>query len=492
MRVDAHALPFGRGSFDAIVSIDAWEYFGTGDHYPPYLATFLKPGGQLGVATPALTTEVRELGEIPEHIDRVVGAESAAWHTAEWLRSQWEFSRAFASVTARNQPDACANWLLWERAVMELKGQPTSPVQGMLEADGGAFVTLRARHREGRMSLDATDLGHLRRAVELARLALERGDEPFGSVLVSGDGEVLFEDHNHVVALDATQHPEFAIARWAGAHLTAAERAAATVYTSGEHCPMCSAAHAWVGLGRIAYAVSSAQLGAWRSAWGAAASPVARALDPRRRAGRGRRRAGPGARGRGPRPPRPLRPRPPLTRHPAYDRTQPAVTSPPFRAPLPRRGPEMEGRSQEASPHPRRGPQVVAERFESPPLPRRGPEMEGRSQEPSPHPRRGPEMEGCGERRREPHDVLDRRLHDSTSGLALPAIRGACGAHRLGPAASVPRTVPRCVRVRLRAAHRCPARPCRTSGRGAGQLRLAPHGRAAARAQWCPTIPTST
>ena len=39
------------------------------------------------------------------------------------------------------RPDACANWLLWERAVMELKGQPTSPVQQMLEADGGAFVT---------------------------------------------------------------------------------------------------------------------------------------------------------------------------------------------------------------------------------------------------------------------------------------------------------------------------------------------------------------
>ena len=125
------------------------------------------------------------------------------------------------------------------------------------------------------MSLSATDLQHLRRAVDLARLALERGDEPFGSVLVSGSGEVLFEDHNHVVALEATQHPEFAIARWAGAHLSATERAAATVYTSGEHCPMCSAAHAWVGLGRIVYAVSSAQLGEWRSAWGAPASPVA-------------------------------------------------------------------------------------------------------------------------------------------------------------------------------------------------------------------------
>lgn len=141
MRVDAQKLPFGHGAFDAIVSIDAWEYFGTGDHYPPYVAKFLKPGGQLGVATPALTTEVRELGEIPDHIDKVVGAETAAWHTADWLRSQWEFSRAFASVTARTQADGCANWLLWERAVLELRGKQTSPVQQMLEMDGGAFLT---------------------------------------------------------------------------------------------------------------------------------------------------------------------------------------------------------------------------------------------------------------------------------------------------------------------------------------------------------------
>jgi len=125
------------------------------------------------------------------------------------------------------------------------------------------------------MTIDATDLGHLRRAVSLARLALERGDEPFGSVLVSGGGDVLFEDHNHVVAVDPTQHPEFAIARWAGANLSPDERAVATVYTSGEHCPMCSAAHAWAGLGRIVYAASSAQLGAWRSAWGSPPSPVA-------------------------------------------------------------------------------------------------------------------------------------------------------------------------------------------------------------------------
>ncbi|HEY8528600.1 MAG TPA: nucleoside deaminase [Paenibacillaceae bacterium] len=108
-----------------------------------------------------------------------------------------------------------------------------------------------------------TDLKHLRRCVELARQALESGDQPFGSVLVSGDGKVLFEDHNRIAGGDGTRHPEFEIARWAAKHLTPEERSRATVYTSGEHCPMCAAAHGWVGLGRIVYATSSAQLAEW-------------------------------------------------------------------------------------------------------------------------------------------------------------------------------------------------------------------------------------
>jgi tRNA(Arg) A34 adenosine deaminase TadA len=121
---------------------------------------------------------------------------------------------------------------------------------------------------------DETDVRHLRRCIELARLAYEAGDEPFGSVLVSGDGEVLAEDHNRVATGDATRHPEFELARWAGAHLTPEERSRATVYTSTEHCPMCAAAHGWVGLGRIVYASSSEQRSGWLEEWGLPASPV--------------------------------------------------------------------------------------------------------------------------------------------------------------------------------------------------------------------------
>lgn len=122
--------------------------------------------------------------------------------------------------------------------------------------------------------LTATDLAHLRRCVALARSALEQGDAPFGSVLVAADGAVLYEDHNRIAGGDQTQHPEFAIARWAAQNMPVAERATATVYTSGEHCPMCAAAHAWVGLGRVVYATSSAQLSAWLQEWGVAPSPV--------------------------------------------------------------------------------------------------------------------------------------------------------------------------------------------------------------------------
>lgn len=118
------------------------------------------------------------------------------------------------------------------------------------------------------------DLKYLQRCVDLARTALEKGDEPFGSILVSADGVVLMEDHNRVSGGDQTQHPEFAIARWAAENLSPEERAKATVYTSGEHCPMCAAAHGWVGLGRIVYASSSQQLAQWSMEMGLEPSPV--------------------------------------------------------------------------------------------------------------------------------------------------------------------------------------------------------------------------
>jgi tRNA(Arg) A34 adenosine deaminase TadA len=116
---------------------------------------------------------------------------------------------------------------------------------------------------------------HLRRCVELAAEAVEAGDEPFGSVLVDVEGRVLHEDRNRANTVDATYHPEIAVAKWAAQNMDSDARAKAVVYTSGEHCAMCSAAHAWAGLGRIVYVSSSKQLDEWMDEMGVeSSSPI--------------------------------------------------------------------------------------------------------------------------------------------------------------------------------------------------------------------------
>lgn len=153
LRADANDLPFAREWFDAIVSIDAFEYFGTGDHYLSTLCRFLVPDGQLAVATPALTSDVRDLGEVPAHIAALVGWEAVAWHTAGWWRSHWDITGLVQTTSARSQPSGWHDWLLWAKACRERGHDPAQATIDMLEADAGRFITfamLVARNRPSR------------------------------------------------------------------------------------------------------------------------------------------------------------------------------------------------------------------------------------------------------------------------------------------------------------------------------------------------------
>jgi len=117
------------------------------------------------------------------------------------------------------------------------------------------------------VGVSQVDLQHLRRCVELARTALDNGHAPFGAILVDAKGQTLHEDHNRVTDDDQTLHAEMGIVRWAVANLAPVHRIRTTLYTSCEQCPMCAAAHAWAGLGRIVYATSCAQLTEWLAEW---------------------------------------------------------------------------------------------------------------------------------------------------------------------------------------------------------------------------------
>ena len=89
LRLDAHALPFAAGFFDAIIAIDSYLYFGTDDRYLAYLSAFLKPEGYLGVVDIAFTREVTCAADAPEYLRTRYPTHWSFVHGVEWWRSHW-------------------------------------------------------------------------------------------------------------------------------------------------------------------------------------------------------------------------------------------------------------------------------------------------------------------------------------------------------------------------------------------------------------------
>jgi tRNA(adenine34) deaminase len=100
------------------------------------------------------------------------------------------------------------------------------------------------------------DLGPMREAIALSEQARKRGNMPFGAVLVAPDGKILARGENAIVSeRDITSHAEINALRAASKTCTPQQIAAATMYASGEPCPMCSGAMIRVGLRRLVFGI---------------------------------------------------------------------------------------------------------------------------------------------------------------------------------------------------------------------------------------------
>jgi SAM-dependent methyltransferase len=149
VHADVRQLPFPDDAFDAIVSIDAFEYFGTDVHLLPVLLRVLKPGGTIGMTTPGLKADPYE-ARVPANVQSLFGFEAATFHTPEWWRRHWELSGLLEDIDASWLPDGLENWILWSTAVRDVKGTEEDPVLEMLQtADGQqlGFVSAIARKR---------------------------------------------------------------------------------------------------------------------------------------------------------------------------------------------------------------------------------------------------------------------------------------------------------------------------------------------------------
>jgi len=149
VNADVRRLPFADDEFDAIVSIDAFEYFGTDVHLLPALLRVLKSGGAIGMTTPGLEPDPYE-ADVPDAVWSLWGHEVAAWHTPAWWRRHWELSGLLDRIEAAWLPDGRENWIRWAKAVQSACGKREEGVLELLASETGAqmgFVSVTARKR---------------------------------------------------------------------------------------------------------------------------------------------------------------------------------------------------------------------------------------------------------------------------------------------------------------------------------------------------------
>jgi len=146
LHADARSLPFSSDFFDVIVCVDSFPYFGTDDLYMNYLAHFVKPGSQIGVAGAGVVQEIE--ASVPDHLREWWTQDLWAFHSAAWWRRHWERTGIVDVEPADTMPEGWRFWLDWLRAVAPDNGKEIQTV----EADHGrylGYVRLVGRRRDG-------------------------------------------------------------------------------------------------------------------------------------------------------------------------------------------------------------------------------------------------------------------------------------------------------------------------------------------------------
>ncbi|MEZ5742652.1 MAG: methyltransferase domain-containing protein [Sphingomonadaceae bacterium] len=113
VRAEARRLPFELGSFDAVVSFDAYHYFGTDIRYLSYLVQFVRPGGRIGIVSPGNTVDPDEVGAValPSDLAERYGADWYTFRSADWWGRHWSRTLCVDVEVAAMVEGGRATWL---------------------------------------------------------------------------------------------------------------------------------------------------------------------------------------------------------------------------------------------------------------------------------------------------------------------------------------------------------------------------------------------
>lgn len=97
-------------------------------------------------------------------------------------------------------------------------------------------------------------------AIQLAKQAVEKNNEPFGALLVK-ENEIVLEGENCIhTSFDPTYHAELGLIRNFYQTNQQTDLSQYTLYTSCEPCCMCSGAIVWSKVGRVVYSLGHDEL----------------------------------------------------------------------------------------------------------------------------------------------------------------------------------------------------------------------------------------
>lgn len=148
IHAEAHELPFADGFFDALLSLDAYHYFGTDDLYLSYYSRFVRPGGQIGIVVPGVLQEFTD--GLPEYLVPYWSGDFWSLHSPAWWRNHWEKSGTVELLLSDSIPDGWKQWLKWQEVCLE-QGFPADQQEtDMVRIDAGrtlGFTRVVARKK---------------------------------------------------------------------------------------------------------------------------------------------------------------------------------------------------------------------------------------------------------------------------------------------------------------------------------------------------------
>ena len=107
---------------------------------------------------------------------------------------------------------------------------------------------------------EKVDAQFMKQALEIAKNAAQKGNEPFGALLVK-DNKIVMTGENQIhTESDPTYHAELGIIRDFCSSQKITDLTDYTLYTSCEPCCMCAGAMVWSSLGRMVYSLGHDEL----------------------------------------------------------------------------------------------------------------------------------------------------------------------------------------------------------------------------------------